>query len=127
GPAERGQRGDLVAPLDARHVVDLEGDALGLEVADLRLDVVDVHLGDRVPGLPGELREVDVEPGATRGLVHQLDARDLHGGRQPEFVGVEVARPVQIAGRDVRLDSAVVQHWPAPGGSVGSPAVTRAT
>src|SRR4051794_418496 len=78
-PAHALHRGDPAVPLDARQVVDLEGDPLALEVAHLRLDVVDVPLGDGVPGLAGVAGLVDVEPGAAGGLVDQVRAELLHG------------------------------------------------
>src|SRR3954451_20921347 len=109
------QAGDLAVPGDARHLrVDLEDDALGLQVVHLGLDVVHVPLGDRVPGMTRVGGLVDVEPGAGLGLVGEAGPAHLASRGQTQLVRVERPRPGQIGRGDVRLDPAAVQHGSLP-------------
>src|SRR3954447_17711217 len=117
-PAHTGQGRDLAVPLDPRHVVHLERDALGLEVAHFRLDVGDVPLRDRVPRLPGVGGAVDVERRAAGCPVGQGLPAELPRRREAQLVRVEVPRPPEVTRRNVRFDLAVTQHdWlPSEGG-----------
>src|SRR4051812_12159784 len=105
------ERGDDAVPAHSGHVlVDLEGHALRLHVVDLGVDVVDVELGDRVPRLTGEGCLVDVEAGAARGLVDEVDAHEVADRSEPELVGVELPCPGEVTRGDVGLDAAGAQH-----------------
>src|ERR1700712_2420751 len=54
--------GNVVVPLDTRHVVVvLERTPLALEVPHRRIDVIDMPLSECVPGLPGVVGLVDAE------------------------------------------------------------------
>src|SRR3954468_20497778 len=114
-PPHARERGDLAVPADPGHVrVDLELDALGLEVVHLGLDVGHVPLGDGVPRLAGVGGLVDVEAGAGPGLVDQVDALDLPGRGEAQLVRVEGLGPGEVGRGDVRLDPAGSQHGALP-------------